>query len=118
VSKRRSPLDLISLLRLWIRGAAGDGLDPAEICREVNRVVLPAIAGKARLPLRARFYLRVRGFCPIITLKTPDWGPICFYIVRCREHGLFVSYPHGYEGYFVCPWCLEEGERWRRGRPV
>ena len=103
-------MDLISFLRLWIRGAALDGLSPAEICREVNRVALPAVAGKARLPLRARFYLRVRGFYPIITLKTPEWGPIAFYLVRCKKHGLFLDYPHGYNGYFMCPRCLEEDE--------
>ena len=101
-------LDLISFLRLWIRSAVLDGLSPAEICREVNEVALPAAAGKARLPLRARFYLRVRGFFPVITLKTPEWGPIAFYLVRCKRHGLYVSYPHGYEKCFVCPRCLEE----------
>ena len=100
-------MDLISFLRLWIRGAALDGLSPAEICREVNEVALPAAAGKARLPLRARFYLAVRGFFPVITLKTPR-GLIPFYLVRCKRHGLYLDYPHGYDECFICPKCLRE----------
>jgi len=107
--RRKGPLDLISFLRFWIRSAAEDGLDPVAICREASKAVR-LVAGRAPLPLRARFYLRVRGFYPVITLRTPDWGPLPFYLVRCREHGLFVSYPRGYRGYFVCPRCLEEGE--------
>ena len=107
VRRRKGPLDLVSLLRFWIRSAARDGLGPVAICREASKAV-QLVAGRAPLPLKARFYLRVRGYYPVITLKTAKWGPLCFCLVRCKRHGLYVDYPHGHSGYFMCPWCLEE----------
>jgi hypothetical protein len=34
-------------------------------------------------------------------------GSLDFYVVRCREHGCFLDYPHGYRGYFSCPRCRD-----------
>ena len=94
----------LQAIRDLVRGFAKAGLWPDEICRSVSRYLARKRAVK--LPLRVRFYLAVCGFCPIITLKTDGWGPLAFYLVKCPRHGIVISYPHGYEGYFICPLCV------------
>jgi len=40
--------------------------------------------------------------------KRKGWtGYLPIYIVRCKKHGLYRDYPHGFDGYFSCPRCRE-----------
>ena len=92
-------------VRWAIRHLAEEGKWPPDICEALN-----AVLGLHRigidLPLRARFWLRLRGYCPVITLKTERWGPVEFYLMRCPScKQYFIDYPHGYDGYFHCPFC-------------
>jgi len=87
-----------------IRCMARKGYSPADICSFIS--VLPYPLASLDLPLRARLYLRLAGYYPLITLKTSKWGPITFCLVRCPKcKRLFLDYPHGYKGYFICPFC-------------
>ena len=89
-------------LKDLIRASARRGLWPNEICRTVSSYIRHK---KLKLPLKARLYLAVRGFYPIITLRTQRWGPIEFYIVKCSNGHYYIDYPHGYKQYFRCPLC-------------
>ena len=91
-------------LRDLIRQMAKEGLWPSEICSLISALPYPLAA--MELPLRAKLYLRSAGYFPVIALKTRRWGPITFCLVRCpRCKRLYLDYPHGHRGYFVCPWC-------------
>ena len=96
----------LEVIKDLIRGFAREGLDPVGICHAVSRYLARERA--VRLPLAVRLRLWVRGYCPIITLRASGWGPLTFCLVRCERHGLVLDYPHGYEGYFICPLCEEE----------
>ena len=97
----------LEAIRDLIRGFAKTGLWPDEICESVSRY-LTNRAGQIRLPLAVRFRLWVRGYHPILALKTSKWGPIEFCLVRCPMHGVILDYPHGHRRYFDCPLCREE----------
>jgi len=38
-------------------------------------------------------------------------GSLPIYAVKCKKHGVYEDYPHGYGHYFQCPKCLEEAEK-------
>ena len=56
------------------------------------------------LSLRQRFMLWLRGYVFVFT-KDRGLGRLKYYAVRCRTHGLYVDYPHGYRQEFSCPKC-------------
>ena len=38
--------------------------------------------------------------------KRKGWtGSLPFYVAKCRTHGYFEDYPHGYSDYLSCPEC-------------
>ena len=62
-----------------------------------------------RLTLLQRLRLRLFGHVFYRYMKRPEWrGRLPVYIVRCKRHGLFLDYPHGFRGYFTCPKCFRE----------
>jgi hypothetical protein len=65
------------------------------------------------LTFRQRIALRLRGYCFLRWEKRPGWRDyLPIYLVRCPDcKRLFEDYPHGYSGYFDCPYCREQ----RRG---
>ena len=41
--------------------------------------------------------------------KYPRWkGFLPFYRKKCKIHGVYVDYLHGYKEYFQCPKCGDE----------
>lgn len=53
--------------------------------------------------------LKITGYVKIFEVAKKGWsGKLPFYIVKCDKHGLYLDYPHGYKGYFICPECDEE----------
>jgi len=38
-------------------------------------------------------------------------GKLPFYIAKCKKHGYFIDYPHGYEKRLDCPLCLIEDRK-------
>jgi len=34
-------------------------------------------------------------------------GSVSIYVIRCRKHGIFQDYKHGFYGRFRCPECLK-----------
>jgi hypothetical protein len=61
-----------------------------------------------KLSLMQRLKLRILGY--VYVGEFQDWGfrgVLPFYAVRCRLHGIFLDYPHGYKEYFLCPKCME-----------
>ena len=64
-----------------------------------------------KLNLLQRLSLKLLGYAKIGERKYPGWrGYIPFYVVKCKKHGLYVDYPHGYRQYFNCPRCLVEND--------
>jgi hypothetical protein len=63
-----------------------------------------------RLTLWQRIQLRLSGCCFLRWEKRLGWSDyLPIYLVRCKRHNIyFEDYPHGYEGYFLCPKCMEE----------
>lgn len=56
-----------------------------------------------------RFQLKVRGYAYLRHEKRRGWkASLPIYLVRCKKHGLYTDYPHGYSQYFLCPKCLDE----------
>ena len=79
----------------------------SDLVRELNRC-LGAVT--ASLGLWQRLLLRVRGWVCVARVRvvTPEGTSgveeIC--IARCPSCGsLYIDYPHGYDGYLVCPRC-------------
>jgi hypothetical protein len=55
--------------------------------------------------------LKVTGGLLLRYDAKPMWkGKLPFYIVRCRRHGYYLDYPHGFNAYFICPFCSAEVE--------
>lgn len=64
------------------------------------------------LTLWQRFKLRL-GYSVYLEHRTrPRWkGYLPFYASRCKKHGVFEDYPHGYYDRLDCPGCLKELEK-------
>ena len=61
------------------------------------------------LSLKQRISLRLLGYTYLKHEKRPGWnGELPIYLVRCPKHGVFEDYPHGFDGHFHCPKCVEE----------
>jgi hypothetical protein len=61
------------------------------------------------LTLRQRIVLKLTGRAYVGHYAKPNWrGKLPFYVVRCKKHGLYVTYPQGYDGNLLCPRCWEE----------
>ena len=59
-----------------------------------------------KLTLGQHIVLAIMGRVFLYHHSKPGWaeaGP--FYAFRCRDHGLVVSYPHGYGRNLMCPIC-------------
>jgi hypothetical protein len=56
-----------------------------------------------------RVRLRLTGSVPIGLKTRPGWsGYLPHYVRRCPTHGLYETYPKGYDGILVCPQCVDE----------
>lgn len=54
---------------------------------------------------------QIFGYCFLEKRQPAGFNaPTKFYLVRCRKHGYFEDYAHGYWGYFDCPKCREEAK--------
>lgn len=72
------------------------------------RIKLPGHTSRS-LSLMQRFKLRILGYVYVGTFQERGLsGPLSFYAVRCRLHGVFLDYMPGYKEYFLCPKCREE----------
>lgn len=64
------------------------------------------------LPFRQWLRLKLQGYVYIYHSAKQGWTrQLLFFIVKCRKHGYYLDYPHGFEGYnqgFDCPFCLNE----------
>lgn len=55
-----------------------------------------------------KLMLKLAGSVFVGYRRKPGWtAPLPFYVVKCKEHGYFIDYPHGHREYFICPKCLE-----------
>jgi len=62
-----------------------------------------------RLSLWQRLMLRIVGYAYLRHERREGWRePLPIFAVRCKEHGVYEDYPHGFRGYFRCPKCAEE----------
>ena len=60
------------------------------------------------LTLRQRIALKLTGKVYVGHYAEPGWsGKSPFYLLRCKKHGLYVTYPHGYDRDLPCPRCEE-----------
>ena len=67
-----------------------------------------------KLSWRQRLQLWYQGYAYLFHKSKSGWrGKLPFYVVECKEHGLFIDYPHGLNGHFHCPKCLED-DGWER----
>ena len=66
--------------------------------------------------LREKIVLMFRGRVYREHRTREGWsGFLPFYLAKCREHGYFEDYPHGYVDYLSCPECWKDRlERLRR----
>ena len=61
-----------------------------------------------KLTLRQRLELTLRGFTfSHKQVLREGAAPTPFYIAKCRIHGYYVDYPHGFEGKLRCLLCME-----------
>ena len=61
-----------------------------------------------------RIVLRLRGYVFLRCEKRQGWKAyLPIYLVKCKKHGYYEDYPHGFppREYFLCPKCLEEVKR-------
>ena len=64
------------------------------------------------LTLWQQIQLRLSGRVFLRMEKREGWkGHLPIYAVKCKKHGLFQDYPHGFTKYFSCPKCREEETR-------
>jgi hypothetical protein len=62
-----------------------------------------------KLSLKQKLLLFLNGRCFLRYEKREGWhGYLPVYGVKCKLHGFFMDYPHGWTGYFWCPVCLAE----------
>jgi len=63
-----------------------------------------------KLSLWQKIQLLINGYAFLRWEKQEGWKDyLPIYIVKCKKHGLFEDYPHGFgDGYFICLKCLEE----------
>lgn len=62
-----------------------------------------------KLSLWQKIQLKIQGYAFHHWEKREGWSDyLPIYVVKCKEHGLFTDYPHGYRQYFLCPECLKE----------
>jgi hypothetical protein len=61
------------------------------------------------LSLWQKIVLHINGYVFLRYEKRRGWsGALPIFLVKCKKHGLFEDYPHGYKEYFICPVCLQE----------
>jgi len=61
------------------------------------------------LSLSQRIRLRIIGEIFLRMEKREGWtNPLPIYLVRCPKHGLFETYPQGFDDKLRCPSCLQE----------
>ena len=62
-----------------------------------------------KLSLLQKIELRLYGQTYIGHKTKPGWsGSEPFYLVRCKKHGLFETYPQGHKRKMICPECWKE----------
>ncbi len=62
-----------------------------------------------KLSLWQKFLFWLHGYVFIRWEKRPGWRDyLPIYLVKCKKHGNYLDYPHGYKEYFSCPKCREE----------
>ena len=79
----------------------------SDLAAELNRCI-DVVAGS--LSVWQRLLLRLRGWVRIARVRvvTPEGisGVEELCLARCPRCGaLYIDYPHGYDGYLVCPRC-------------
>lgn len=63
------------------------------------------------LSLRQRLQVLVSGSAFLRWEKPEGFSAaVPVYVVKCKRHGLYLDYPHGYDGYFRCDDCLAEAK--------
>jgi hypothetical protein len=63
------------------------------------------------LSLRQRLKLKVFGHVFLRWIKPEDYvGSVAVYAVNCKQHGLYLDYPHGYNQHFQCDSCFAESK--------
>lgn len=69
----------------------------------LNCVEMPKLSWKQRLVLHVNgsVFLRYDG-------KPRFRRPTAIFLLKCKFHGYFEDYEHGYNGYFQCRKCLAE----------
>ena len=66
---------------------------------------------KTQLSLWQRLVLKINGHVFLRYEKRQGWkGYLPIYLVKCKKHGLYEDYKHGYREYFICPLCLHEAK--------
>lgn len=74
--------------------------------QDVSEVEVP------ELTFFQKFKLRFSGYVFIGFYRLPGWGAaLPFYAFKCKEHGLQVSYPHGYDEMLQCKVCYGQSSQ-------
>ena len=59
-----------------------------------------------KLSLFTKVSVRLLGPSRIGEIKEEGWtGSMPLYAAKCKEHGYFTDYPHGWERELRCPEC-------------
>lgn len=62
-----------------------------------------------KLTILQRFTLKVQGCLSIGEFSRDGWtGTIPHFIINCKEHGLQITYPCGWDGKLLCPECIKK----------
>jgi hypothetical protein len=65
-----------------------------------------------KLNLWQKIQLKIQGYVFLRWEKRKGWTDyLPIYLVKCKRHGFFEDYPHGYSKYFICPKCEKEIEK-------